>query len=81
MFKVLFRLTLRISTGFVQSLIKMCSLDWTAPDYSTLCTRQKILRLQLVIKKKQSWTARPVDFTGLKFPGEAKWKRKKYYPE
>ena len=32
-----FRLSLRMVTGFVQSLIKLSGLDWTAPDYSTLC--------------------------------------------
>ena len=32
MIKSLFRLSLRMVTGFVQSLIKLCGLDWTAPD-------------------------------------------------
>ncbi|MFP0657470.1 transposase, partial [Acinetobacter baumannii] len=41
MIKSLFRLSLRMVTGFVQSLIKLCGLDWTAPDYTTLCRRQK----------------------------------------
>ncbi|MFH4324939.1 transposase, partial [Acinetobacter baumannii] len=36
MIKSLFRLSLRMVTGFVQSLIHLCRLDWTAPDYSTL---------------------------------------------
>ncbi|KCX88799.1 transposase DDE domain protein, partial [Acinetobacter baumannii 6112] len=39
MIKSLFRLSLRMVTGFVQSLIKLCGLNWTAPDYSTLCRR------------------------------------------
>ena len=37
MIKLLFRLSLRMVTDFVQSLIKLSGLDWTAPDYSTLC--------------------------------------------
>ena len=41
MMKVLFHLTLRMVTGFVQSLIRLCWLAWTAPDYSTICRRQK----------------------------------------
>ena len=41
MIKSLFRLSLRMVTGFVQSLIKLCGLDWVAPDYSTICRRQK----------------------------------------
>ncbi|MBB4836865.1 hypothetical protein HNO87_003052 [Acinetobacter schindleri] len=39
MIKSLFRLSLRMVTGFVQSLIKLCGLNWTAPDYTTLCRR------------------------------------------
>ena len=48
MIKSLFQLSLRMVTGFVQSLIHLCRLDWTAPDYSTICKRQshgKIKRL------------------------------------
>lgn len=41
MIKSLFRLTLRMVTGFVLSLIKISGLDWNAPDYSTFCRRQK----------------------------------------
>jgi predicted double-glycine peptidase len=41
MIKSRFQLSLRMVTGFVQSLIKLCRLDWTAPDYTTLCRRQK----------------------------------------
>ena len=41
MIKSLFRLSLRMVTGFTQSLIKLSGLNWTAPDYSTLCRRQK----------------------------------------
>ena len=36
MIKSLFRLSLRMVTGFVQNLIKLSGLNWTAPDYSTL---------------------------------------------
>ena len=41
MIKSLFRLSLRMVTGFLQSLIKLCGLNWIAPDYTTLCRRQK----------------------------------------
>jgi len=39
--KVLFKLPLRQTTGMVASLLKMANLDWAAPDYTTLCRRQK----------------------------------------
>ncbi len=41
MIKSIFRLSLRMVTGFVQSLIKLCGLDWTAPDYSTTLQKTK----------------------------------------
>ena len=38
--KVLFGLPLRQTTGFVASLLKLVGLDWSVPDFSTLCRRQ-----------------------------------------
>ena len=35
--KVLFGLPLRQTTGFVESLLKRVGLDWSVPDFSTLC--------------------------------------------
>ena len=43
--------TLRMVTGFVQSLIKLSGLDWTAPDYSTLCRRQKHIDIAISYQK------------------------------
>ena len=51
MIKSLFRLSLRMVTGFVQSLIHLCRLDWTAPDYSTICRRQKHIDIQISYEK------------------------------
>lgn len=34
MIKSLFRVYLRMVRGFVQSLIKLCALNWKAPDYA-----------------------------------------------
>ena len=42
MIKSLFRLSLRMVTGFVQSLIKLCGLNWTAPDYSFVAEQPRI---------------------------------------
>ena len=49
MIKSLFRLSLRMVTDFVQSLIKLCGLDWTASDYSTICRRQKHIDIDIDI--------------------------------
>jgi hypothetical protein len=68
-------------TGFVQSLIKLCGLDWTAPDYSTICRRQKHIDIQISYEKSCNGLHLLVDSTGLKFLGEGEWKRKKHQPE
>ena len=54
MIKSLFRLSLRMVTGFVQSLIKLCGLNWTAPDYTTLCRRQKHIDIAILENILQS---------------------------
>ena len=81
MIKSLFRLSLRMVTGFVQSLIKLCELDWTAADYSTICRRQKDINTTISYKKSSDGIHLLVDSTGLKFLGEGWWKRKKNLPE
>ena len=45
--KVLFGLPFRQMPGFVMSLLNLAGLDLVAPDYSTLCRRQKTLTMQL----------------------------------
>jgi len=39
--KLLFGLPLWQTTEFVESLLKLVGLDWSVPDFSTLCRRQK----------------------------------------
>jgi len=67
-------------TGFVQSLIKLCGLDGTAPDYSTLCRRQKHIDIAICYQKSNEGLHLLVS-TGLKFLSEGEWKRKKHQPE
>ena len=81
MIKLLFRLPLRMVTDFVQSLIRLCGLDWTAPDYTTLCRRQKHIDIAISYQKSSDGLHLLVDSTGLKFLGEGEWKRKKHGSE
>ena len=81
MIKLLFRLSLRMVTGFVQSLIKLSGLDWTAPDYSTLCRRQKHIDIAISYQKSSDGLHLLVDSTGLKFLGEGEWKRQNHGAE
>ena len=89
--KVLFGLPLRQTTGFVQSLLQLVGLDWAAPDFSTLCRRQKTLNvslpyrggtgpLNLLIPSHglQANHCRAVDSTGIKSEGEGEWNARKH---
>jgi hypothetical protein len=68
-------------TGFVQSLIKLCKLNWIVPDYTTICRRQKHIDIAISYKKCRDGLHLLVDSTGLKFLGEGEWERKKHQPE
>jgi len=81
MIKSIFRLSLCMITGFVQSLIQLSGLSWTAPDYSTLCRRQKQIDIAISYQKSHEGLHLLIDSTGLKFLGEGEWKRKKHQPE
>jgi hypothetical protein len=86
--KVLFSMPLRQTIGFVQRLLRLVVLDWTAPDFSTLCRRQKTLSvslphrggagpLNLLIPSRglQTNPSRATDSTGIKAEGEGKGER------
>ena len=48
--KVLFGLPLRQTTGFVESLLERVGLDWSVPDFSTLCRRQRTLSVAIPVQ-------------------------------
>ncbi len=81
MIKSIFRLSLRMVIGFVQSIIQLSGLNWTAPDYSTFCRRQKQINIAISYQKSHEGLHLLVDSTSLKFLGEGEWKRKKHQPE
>lgn len=49
--KVLFGLPLRQTSGMVASLLEMADLDWPVPDFSTLCRRQRTLKVQIPYRR------------------------------
>jgi hypothetical protein len=65
--KCLFNLALRQSLGLVESLLRLASLDWSVPDFSTVCRRQKTLRVQLPDRASTTALDLLVDSTGIKF--------------
>lgn len=76
--KVLFGLPLRQTTGFVESLFKLVGLDWSVPDFSTLCRRQKTLGVAIPYKGSAGPLHLLVDSTGIKAEGEGEWNVRKH---
>lgn len=76
--KVLFGLPLRQTTGFVESLLKLVGLDWSVPDFSTLCRRQKTSSVAIPYKGSAGPLHLLVDSTGIKAEGEGEWNARKH---
>ena len=79
--KVLFRLPLRQTAGMVASLLRMAGLEWSVPDFSTLCRRQKALSVQIPCRRGNGPLNLLVDSTGIKFLGDGEWQARKHGPQ
>ena len=66
--KVLFDLLLRQTTGFVESLLALTGLEWSVPDFSTLCRRQKTLPVNIPYRGSSGPLHLLIDSTGIKAP-------------
>lgn len=76
--KVLFKLPLRQTAGMVSSLLQLSGLDWPVPDYSTLCRRQKTLKVRIPYRRAAGPLNLLVDSTGIKFLGDGEWQARKH---
>ena len=76
--KVLFGLPLRQTTGFVESLLNLVGLDWSVPDFSTLCRRQRTLFFAIPYKTSVGPLHLLIDGTGTKAEGEREWNARKH---
>lgn len=76
--KVLFKLPLRQTAGMVARLLRLAGLDWPVPDHSTLCRRQKTLKVQIPYRRAGGPLNLLVDSTGIKFPGDGGWQARKH---
>ncbi len=76
--KVLFGLPLRQTTGFVESLLELMGLDWSVPDFSTLCRRQKSLPVAIPYLGSPGSLHLLIDSTGIKAEGEGEWNARKH---
>ena len=76
--KVLFRLPLRQTTGFVESLLRLVGLDWAVPDFSTLSRSQRTLSVSLPYRGSTGPLHLLIDRTSIKAEGEGEWKARKH---
>lgn len=76
--KVLFGLPLRQTTGFVASFLELVGLDWSVPDFSTLCQRQKTLSVAIPYKGSAGPLHLLIDSTVIKAEGEGEWNARKH---
>jgi len=71
-------MTTRQTTGFVQSLLRLVGLDWTVPDFSTLCRRQRKLNVSIPYRGGAGPLNLLIDSTGIKAEGEGEWNARKH---
>ena len=76
--KVLFGMALRQTTGFVESLLRLMGLNWAVPDFSTLCRRQRALKVDIPYRGSPGPLHLLVDSTGIKAEGEGEWNARKH---
>lgn len=69
---------LRQTSGFVQSLLRLVGLDWAVPDFSTLCRRQRALKVTLPYHGSKGALNLLIDSTGIKSEGEGAWNARKH---
>ncbi len=74
----LFGMALRQTTGFVESLLRLIGLDWSVPDFSTLCRRQKTLKVDIAFRGSPGPLHLLIDSTGIKVEGEGEWNARKH---
>jgi hypothetical protein len=76
--RVVFRLPLRQTEGFLDSLLSLMSLDLKAPDHTTLSRRNQIVELPPLTRAHDGPIHLIVDSTGLKILGSGEWNAHKY---
>ena len=76
----LYQLPLRQTVGLIKSLLRKMGLGHLeVPDYTTLCVRQKGLKVEIAaVAKRSGKIILALDSTGLKVYGEGEWKVRQY---
>ena len=71
-------MSLRQTTGFVESLLGLIGLNWTVPDFSTLSRRRKTLAVNIPHRSSQRPLHLLIDSTRIKVEAEGKWNARKH---
>ncbi len=76
--RLVFRLPLRQTEGFVGSLLRLMGLDLKAPDHSTLSRRSKNVKVPPLLRDPDGSIDLVVDSTGLKISSASDWSSRKH---
>ena len=76
--RLVFRLPLRQTEGFLDSLLSWMGLDLKAPDHTTLSRRNQFVEVQPLTRAHDGPIDLIVDSTGLKILGSGEWKVHKH---
>ncbi len=76
--KLLFRMALKQTTGFIENLLRPVGLDWTTPGFSTLSRRQKTLAVNTPYRGSQGPLHLLVDSTRIEVERESEWNARKH---
>ena len=76
--RLVFRLPLRQTEGFLDSLLSLMGLALKAPDHTTLSRRNQIVEVQPLTRAHDGPIHLIVDSTGLKILGFGEWNADKY---
>ena len=76
--RILFRLPLRQTEGFLDSLLRLMGLVLKAPDHTTLSRRNQTVEVPPLTRVHDGPISLVVDSTGLKILGSGEWNVHKY---
>ena len=74
--KRVFRLTLRATQGFIDSIFTLMDVPLRCPDDTRVSRRAKSVNVRFKTPTRGKIAHRVIDSTGLKVPGEGEWKVK-----
>ena len=78
--RAVFHLSLRVTQGFLDSVVRLMGVALPVPAYSTVCRRQPGLQLTPQLRPSRQPRHVVIDTTGLKVFGAGEWYVRKHAP-